>query len=183
MRTITSSCDRAMSVLANAGYSPARELRLVTAHDEGCCYLCHVPYSQTLDGCPCPHWLIMPWASVERVEQVLEEYELAGIIHFVLGYAKASHGSRRPYRAISATRAPGELQVLIKTKRRHWAFTLLTEAGAAPRLRFSMKTRSTKDFSSARTPSQADVEFFYRLTEQVDLPESIWTGLEVPTAA
>lgn len=164
MRTITSSCDRAFSALGAIGYDAARASQLLHAHDQGCCYLCHVPYTQTLDECVCPHWLIMPWPSLERVRRVLAVYELPAIVHFLLAYAKAGYRVRQPADVISASGDAQRQQLLIKAQRRHWSFVLHTDpAGGAQRLHFHMKSRSSKDFGTWLVPGERDVAFFHTL--------------------
>jgi hypothetical protein len=107
----------------------------------------------------------MPWPSLERVRRVLDTYELGAIVQFLLAYARAGYRQRTPQRVISAATSGARLQLTIKAQRRHWAFTLHTEAGGAQRLHFQMKTRSAKDFGSWLAPRERDVESLRMLAD------------------
>lgn len=114
----------AMHVLERHGYRACAPQRFALAHAQQCCHLCHVPYASADDGCPCPHWFLMPWPDLAGFGAIFAMFGLGGVAHYLLVHARGERQERQPRRIVAATRDGGGLQLQLKVRGRSWTFAL-----------------------------------------------------------
>jgi hypothetical protein len=157
----------AIEALHTSGFEAAAGGAPYTDRDAAVCHLCHTSYSQHLHDCICPHWLVLPWPSMERMQAVLGTYDIAAILHFLLIYTKPKTSRRRPESdyALTASASDTRRHVLVKAQRRSWAFSMATEPGATSSLSFQLTATSSTEFQTAFLAKDGDVALLRRFAQ------------------
>lgn len=71
------------------------EERFAEAHVLGSCYLCKIPYHESLPGSPCAHWLVMPASARRPIGAMLDTCGIATVLCFLLCYIRAGQSRGR----------------------------------------------------------------------------------------
>lgn len=116
-------CARALDLIEPSGHRVDRKREFLTAHAQGDCYLCHLPFGIHLDTFPCPHWLVSTVRNIDAVEQVLQIYPLADVLHFMLLYVADQAAAGNPRRlSLSHTRRCGQVGLKVRLAQQQWIF-------------------------------------------------------------
>jgi hypothetical protein len=123
----TDIVSRALLALYRLGID-RREAQFRSAHEQGCCYLCHIPYFNAHANCPCPHWFLMGGSLEGRIQPIFETYGLSDVLHFLLLHLRAGTGAWRPYRQLSDLSTPSTIGIGLRLRTRQWSFEMPLEA-------------------------------------------------------